>query len=283
MTRAAFHAAMPTDIADEIDLAENLILGGWMRYGKERFARRLRTDPADVFRRCHYLRLAPQNTPDRGYWIATGFSGDDDYLGYKTKATVNDILTPSHEQWNEFSERLLSLLVADDFSWRYAPAGDDYWPLASAEIVRGMGFAVAESLAVFGAFCGTNDRGIYDHVAGCWRRTPPRKGRRAVRCSRVDAAPARTGVTKTSNTMRPVYRCRPHPHGHDLFRHFCRNRFGVVPHPTRARPLLRLHCHRGRPHPPPPARARRKTNDSKAPCCRRTPACTGATIGLSDF
>jgi hypothetical protein len=177
MTRAAFHTAMPTDIADEIDLAENLILGGWMRYGKEPFARRLRTDPAEVFRRCHYLRLAPGKSPDRGCRIATGFRGDDDYLGYPTKATNDDILTPSHGRWLEFSERLLSLLVADDFAWRYAPAGDDYWPLASAEIVRGMGFAVAESLAVFGAFSGTDDRGIYDLVERVWRRTRPLKGR----------------------------------------------------------------------------------------------------------
>lgn len=176
-TRAAFHAAMPTDIADEIDLAENLVLGGWTRYGKDSFARRLRTDPAEVFRKMHYLRLAPSGESDRGYWVVTGINGDDDFLGYQTKASNADILTPSHQRWGEFAERLLSLLEADDFSWHYAPARGEYWPLASAETIRGMGFAVAETLAVFGAFLGTNDRDIHEHVESLWGKTRPLKGR----------------------------------------------------------------------------------------------------------
>lgn len=168
MTKAAFHSAMPTDIADEISLAENLIACGRLLHGRDAFARRMRTDPMVFFRRCHYDRWHDRESRHE-YIIAEGFRGE-------SKATLDAILTPSHKQWPEFSERLLSLLVTDDFSWRYAPAGGEYWPLASAEIVRSMGFAVAETLTVFGAFFGTRDRDIYDHVENLWNKTPPRKG-----------------------------------------------------------------------------------------------------------
>jgi hypothetical protein len=172
-----FHGAVPTGIDDEIRLAEALYSAGIIRHGKDGFRARMRTDPGAYFAGCHYVRLLDRRGSQTDCIIAAGFKGDDSWLGYPTKASVENILTPSHEAYREFSERLLSLLVSDDFAWNYAPAAGEYWPLGSAEIIRDMGFAVAETLTLYQAFLGDTDRRIYDHVEGFWRTTKPRKGR----------------------------------------------------------------------------------------------------------
>lgn len=172
-----FHEAFPTEIDCEISLADTLYSAGIVRHGRDGLRTYLRTDPSGFFGRCHYVRLRRLGETGVESIVAAGFKGDDALLGYATKATVTDILTPSHHAYAEFSDRLLSLLVSEDYEWNYAPAGDEYWPLASAEIIRAMGFAVAETLTLFHAFLGDTDHGIYDHVEGLWRRTKPKKGK----------------------------------------------------------------------------------------------------------
>jgi hypothetical protein len=173
----AFHRCMPSDIDHEIELAKVLYTGGILRHGQDGFRLRMRTDPVSYFSSCHYVRLKDKKNAGIDCIVAAGFKGDDAWLGYPTKAGIEDILTPSHDAYGEFSDRLLSLLVSDGFAWNYAPVGDEYWPLASAEIIRDMGFAVAETLALYQAFLGDTDRHIYDHVESFWKRTKPRKGK----------------------------------------------------------------------------------------------------------
>jgi hypothetical protein len=172
----SFHKAIPTDIDDEIRIAEALYSAGIIRHGKDGFRSRMRTDPAAYFAGCHYVRLLDRRGSKADCIIAAGVKGEGGWLGHPTKASVEDILTPSHEAYREFSERLLSLLVSEDFAWNYAPVAGEYWPLGSAEIIRDMGFAVAETLTLYQAFLGDTDRSIYDHVERFWRNTKPRKG-----------------------------------------------------------------------------------------------------------
>lgn len=180
----SFHEAMPTAIDDEISLAEALYSAGVVRHGQDGFRIRMRTDPVTYFNKCHYVRVRGDKVSGSHCIVAAGFRGGDSFLGYATKASIEDILTPSHEAYSVFAERLLSLLVSDDFEWNYASAGDEYWPLCSAEIIRGMGFAVAETLTLYRAFLGDTDRGIHAHVEEFWRKTKPRKG-----CVPFDAPP----------------------------------------------------------------------------------------------
>lgn len=171
-SKPRFHQRLPTDIDHEIALAEALYSAGIVRHGQDGFRIRLRTDPAGFFRQCHYIRYPLKCE----CIVALGFKADEAYVGFAIKPTNDEILTPSHPAFGEFSDRLLSELVAHDYEWNYAPLNDDYWPLASAVIIRDMGFAVAETLTVYQAFLGEKDRKIHDHVEGFWWRTKPRKG-----------------------------------------------------------------------------------------------------------
>lgn len=175
---ARFHAQYPTDISDEISLADNLAVAVMFRYGGWRWSRALRTDPARVFAACAYGRSADEKGEIRCP-IYQGWP-----VNKETRASNAFILTPSHPEWSEFRDRLHALLQLPDFEWQYGGArmvvhgeiSTEYWPLASAEIVADMGFAVAESLAVYRAFLGRDDQGIFEHVESLWHGRKPRPG-----------------------------------------------------------------------------------------------------------
>lgn len=174
---AGFHATYPTEIDSEINLADNLHITVLMRWGMFRLPRVLRTDPAAALSKLCYLRK-----PDFfGIPCACiqGVSADP-----HTRATNEQILTPSHMAWDEFQERLHAELQCPDFEWRYGGArvvmqeeiSTEYWPLCSANIIADMGFAIAESLCVLRSFLGATDQGIHDHTRSMWHKTKPRPG-----------------------------------------------------------------------------------------------------------
>lgn len=101
-----------------------------------------------------------------------------------TRASNDTILTPSHMAWDEFQERLHAELQCPDFDEQYGGAriliqeeiSTEYWPLCSASIVAGMGFAVGESLCLMRCYLGNTDQHIHDHTASLWQKTKPRPG-----------------------------------------------------------------------------------------------------------
>lgn len=182
----AFHGKFKTDIDQEIESGAELYIAGRLRYG-ERLSGLVRRNPAAVWRRFCYLRsdIEPCNLTAecsrRGFAVVV--RGID--IGDDCKATNRDILTPCHRRaWRVFRDRLGVSLAADDAEWRYSPAnrcgcglsGREFWPLASAELLRDLGFAVAESLATFLVFHGGGDELIHDLVETVWWNVRP--GRR---------------------------------------------------------------------------------------------------------
>lgn len=168
-----FHARYRTDITHEIVLAKRLQEAAVMRWGIIKLPRILRTDPAGVLRKMEYCRVQPSG--DGSWSCAAGVPHAP-----QTRATNEQILTPSHHEWGEFHERLAAHLVCPDFEDYFAPTShDDYWPLCSAGLVAELGFAVAETLCVFACFVGHSDREIADHVESMWRKTRPSKTRPA--------------------------------------------------------------------------------------------------------
>jgi hypothetical protein len=166
-----FHDRYPTDIDDEIRVADDLHTAIELRWG-DRDGRYMRANPQEVFRRYCYWR----KTNLCGYTCVIEAGSRI----FKEGCATNEyILTPAHGAWEEFRERLHSLLVLPDHEWLYGPATisgtaqREYWPLAAAQTLREMGFAVAESLTLFRVFGGETDRRVYTHVRKLWRYAKP--------------------------------------------------------------------------------------------------------------
>jgi hypothetical protein len=171
--RRGFHAQYRTDIVHEIAMARRLHEAAVMRWGIIKLSRVLRTDPAAAMAKMVYCRV--QTAGDAPWSCAAGVPHAP-----QTRATNESILTPSHREWGEFHERLAAHLVCPDFDDYFGPADEsDYWPLCSAQLVAELGFAVAETLAVFRCFVGDSDRSIAEHVESMWRKTRPSKIRPA--------------------------------------------------------------------------------------------------------
>lgn len=158
-----FHATFPTDVADEIDLANRLHMAIHMRHGIQRLPRLMQADPAKVLGKMAYCRL---RTPLGGLSCVHGVRA-----AKASRATNESILTPGHAEWPEFLERLESHLACPDFDEFFgAPKTGEYWPLCSAQLVSEMGFAIAETLCLFLCFCGDSDPLIAAHVESMWQR-----------------------------------------------------------------------------------------------------------------
>lgn len=175
-----FHAQYPTSIDDEIDLARELRVAALLRWGIWKLPRMLRTDPAAVLRRMAYCRHHTQH--DTGWQCLLGVPFEP-----QTRATNDQILTPSHPEWAEFRERLDAELACPDFDDFYGASQlvfhdsiqTEYWPLCSAQLIADLGFAVGESLCLFACFLGDTDAKIADHVESMWKKTRPSKIRPA--------------------------------------------------------------------------------------------------------
>jgi len=180
MGYTGFHAAAPTPIEQEIYLAEHLYIGCRMRYG-DRASRMLRTDPAKVFSMMCYTRTTAtsREEPTPRWDVFTGLFNRKRNIGHP-RPTNDEILTPSHRRWPEFRDRLKWEMNRPDFDVWYAPqrfptplgVTAEYWPLCSASLVAEMGFAIAESLALYAAFhCRTDAeiRGLRPY----WNRVTP--------------------------------------------------------------------------------------------------------------
>jgi hypothetical protein len=186
MGYTGFHGVAQTPISEEISLAEMLLVACMMRYGSRDY-RMLRTDPAKVFSMMCYHRCQTtahdDSTPE--WKVVYGVFGRRP-VGHP-RPTNNQILTPSHARWQEFRERLGAELLRPDFDFWYAPqrfptpvgVTADFWPLCSAQLLGEMGFAIAETLAVFGAFRARTDEDIREFLEGFWHRATPHRRRPA--------------------------------------------------------------------------------------------------------
>jgi len=180
-TTTPFHSRFPTDVDQEITLAEHLYVAARLRYG-DQLTKIVRHDPAGVFRRFQFCRVCCDASRPGFAVIAQGVD-----VAPETKASNDDILTPSIPAWREFVDRLVGELSSPDAAWRFAAAsrchcgtsGLEFWPLASAELVRSLGFAIGETLAVFLTFHAYSDRDVLDHVESIWNRVRPRRRRRS--------------------------------------------------------------------------------------------------------
>jgi hypothetical protein len=182
MGYTGFHTEIRTCIKQEISLAESLYIACMMRYG-DRVTRMLRTDPAKVFSMMRYARVRFDESNEFYVWQGNGYGKN---FGLR-RPTNQEILTPSHTLWPEFSERLGAELMRQDFDFWYAPqrfktsigVTADFWPLCSAELIGSLGFAIAESLCLLVSFHARNDQEIHDHVEGIWNRVRPHSVRPA--------------------------------------------------------------------------------------------------------
>lgn len=198
MGYTGYHAVAQTPIEDEISLAEMLLVGCMMRYGS-RTTRMLRTDPAKVFSMmCYHRCTTTTNDDPTSEWkVLYGIFGNRP-IGHP-RPTNDQILTPSHGRWDEFRERLGAELLRPDFDFWYGPqrfqtpvgVTADFWPLCSAQLVGELGFAIAESLALFGAFHCRSDRDIHDdHMRAHWHRVTPHRCRKAFDSPAADSQDA---------------------------------------------------------------------------------------------
>jgi len=190
MQRQRFHDRLPTDTCLEIALAESLRTTLCLRYGGFKLPRMLRTDPGMIFGKLLYGRVSRSQDnagnccefQNNYFEVIEGWP-----LGLENRATNDDILTPSHSDWGEFEERLRGHLLAPDFDDHFGAARmiqyeeitTEYWPLCSAMLIRDLGFAIAESLALMNSFLGSDDERISRHVRSLWHKTKPSKHRRA--------------------------------------------------------------------------------------------------------
>lgn len=180
-TTTPFHARFPTDVDQEINLAENLYIAARMRYG-DQLSNLVRHDPAAVWQRFQFCRVRCHDSPVPFAVVIQGLDYAPD-----TKADNDHILTPAVSVWREFVDRLVGELSGPDAAWRFAPAnrchcgtsGREFWPLASAELVRSLGFAIGETLALFVAFHARTDDDVAHHVEAVWNRVRPRRRRRS--------------------------------------------------------------------------------------------------------
>lgn len=175
-----FHAEYQTAISDEIELARELRVSALLRWGMWKLPRMLRTDPAAVLGKMAYCRVKDYFGLPCG--CVMGVPCEE-----HTRATNEQILTPSHPEWTEFQQRLEAELVCPDFDDYYGAAQvvhhdsihTEYWPLCSAQLVAELGFAVAETLCLFACFLGDTDENIVKHVESMWTKTLPSKIRPA--------------------------------------------------------------------------------------------------------
>jgi hypothetical protein len=178
-TRHGYHARYSTDVVTEIAMAKRLYEGSVMRVGIIKIARVFRTDPAAALARLSWCRVKASRDAEYPWAPAAGVP----YMANTVppmaeRATNAEILTPSHDAWSEFRERLAGHLACPDFGDYFGPAGsDDYWPLCSATLIAEMGFAVAESLTVFRVFVGESDADIAALVERAWAKTRPTRSR----------------------------------------------------------------------------------------------------------
>jgi hypothetical protein len=182
MAYTGFHAEIRTGIEEEISLAESLYIACLMRYGDRR-TRMLRTDPAKVFSMMRYARIQPSGEREFIIWQGNGYGRN---LGCR-RPSNDEILTPSHERWPEFLERLGAELLRPDFDFWYAPqrfktnvgVTAEFWPLCSAELIGEIGCAIAESLCLLTTFYASDDAAIYERAERIWHNVKPHSKRRA--------------------------------------------------------------------------------------------------------
>lgn len=197
-----FHAAYPTDIDDEISLARDLHIAARLRWGMLKLPRMMRTDPAAVLGKMVYCRV--NGLFDVPCACLKAVPTDP-----QSRATNDQILTPSHALWNDFQQRLEAELVCPDFHDYYGASRvvfhdsieTEYWPLCSAQLIADLGFAVAETLCVFLSFLGDTDERITQHVESLWHKTKPSRLRPAF--DRDGSLPFAPAESADHGTIRP--------------------------------------------------------------------------------
>lgn len=161
MPKYAFHYRYPTEIDHELWLADKMSAAIELCFGNVGARRRLRDDPAAVFRRLRYHRVR-QRDIDGQRW-AVVMSGMNYRSELASRAGADEILTPADRpKWRKLVDQIEAADVGDMMT--HDP--DDRSRTAAA--VRGLGCAVAETLATLWFFDGESDFAVVDGCEECW-------------------------------------------------------------------------------------------------------------------
>ncbi len=164
-------------IGDEIELGADLATAARLTYPRDALPRLLADNPADVFARFSYGRSIDQ-------WgeivLRPGREWDELPVGN------SDVLTPADPAWPTFLATLKRLSHGFDYPGRTDKHGWSTSNWAAARALHSMGYAVAETLAVFSLAGAETDDDVHYNLAEEWlkavlsaRATPAMAARRA--------------------------------------------------------------------------------------------------------
>lgn len=136
---APFNQGCDTGHSGEIELGHHLAIAADLLWGKDRCKSVIRRSPSKLFQRFRYGRSFshPVGESKRESFILALHGGR--FLG-ENRAQDEHIMRPGDGEWIEFLEQVRRVALRP----RYA----DGWT-AAAETLDDMGYAIAESIAVF--------------------------------------------------------------------------------------------------------------------------------------
>jgi hypothetical protein len=134
-----FNQGCDTEHAGEIRLGHDMAVAADLLWGKDRCKRIIRSSPSKLFRKFRYGRwFAPPVGEGNREWFGLALHGGR-FIGVN-RAKDEHIMRPGDYEWMEFLEQVRRVAQRP----RYA----DGWT-ATAETLDDMGYAIAESIAVF--------------------------------------------------------------------------------------------------------------------------------------
>ena len=165
-------------IGDEIELGADLATAARLSLERDELARAIARNPAGLFGRFMYGRSVDQ-------WGEVVIRRERERNELPVGNT--DILFPSDQAWPAFLDTLRRFSHAFDYPGRVDHHGWSTSNWAAARALHAMGYAVAESLALFSLAGADVDDCIEDHLAEAWEAaaTAARAGARAARRSQV--------------------------------------------------------------------------------------------------
>lgn len=134
-----FNQGCDTEHAGEIELGHHMAIAADLLWGRDRCKRLISSSPSKLFRKFRYGRWFAGAAGDRGResFILALHGGR--FMG-EHRAADEYIMTPGGGEWIEFLEEIRQVA--------HRPRYADGWT-ATAETLDDMGYAIAESIAVF--------------------------------------------------------------------------------------------------------------------------------------
>ena len=148
-------------LSEEIELGEHLAITVRLTRPHDVWREEPLRDPASVFSRLEY-----------GRWVVA-----DNLLVLRCARRYNqlpltnsDIMLPSNAAWPQFIERIEQARRESLYPAKITRSGEDISIYGAATSLYLMGFAVAESLAVYDLLDATTDQQIIQDLSDAWRK-----------------------------------------------------------------------------------------------------------------